>query len=123
MLRSTTGKTEPVVSIAGMLEGTTAWGQLPSEVNVVARANLVSSPVLLLHGEDDPLVPVNQARDMEVALRARGSDVVAKYYPGADHGLAWIPKIRPDLIEQITEFLCARYQCANGALNPASPTS
>lgn len=120
LLRATTGATEPVVSIAGMVEGTTAWGQLPSEVDVVARANRVSAPVLLLHGEDDPLVPVSQARDMEAALRAHGTDVVAKYYPHADHGLAQIPGVRDDLIEQITEFLCARYTCAPGALAPTT---
>jgi carboxymethylenebutenolidase len=121
MLRATTGATEPVVSIAGMVEGTTAWGQLPSEVNVVERASTVVAPVLLLHGDDDPLVPVQQARDMEAALRAGGTDVVAKYYPNADHGLAWIPAIRPDLVEQITEFLCARSTCAAGQVT--RPTS
>jgi dienelactone hydrolase len=115
MLRATTGATDPVVSIAGVLEGTTAWGQLPSEVNVVERAAGIHAPVLLLHGEDDPLVPVVQARDMEQALRSRGADVVAKYYPGADHGLAQIRGVRGDLVEQITQFLCARYACATGS--------
>jgi dienelactone hydrolase len=112
MLRATTGATEPVVSIAGVLEGTTAWGQLPSEVDVVARAAAIKAPVLLLHGEDDTLVPVIQTRDMEQALHAHGADVTAKYYPGAGHGLAQTPGVRGDLIEQITEFLCARDACA-----------
>jgi dienelactone hydrolase len=115
MLRATTGAIDPVVSIAGMVEGTTAWGQLPSEVNVVTRAAGIRAPVLLLHGEDDQLVPVVQARDMEQALRSMGADVVAKYYPGADHGLAQIPGVRGDLVGQITEFLCARYTCATGS--------
>jgi len=114
MLRATTGAADPVVSIAGVLEGTTAWGQLPSEVNVVSRAAGINAPVLILHGERDWLVPVSQAHDMQAALRARGADVVAKYYPGADHGLAQIPAVRADLIEQITRFLCARYACATG---------
>jgi dienelactone hydrolase len=112
MLRATTGATDPVISIAGMVEGTTAWGQLPSEVNVVARAAGIKAPVLILHGEADPLVPVTQAHDMEQALREHGADVVAKYYPGAEHGLAQIPGVRGDLVDQIARFLCARYQCA-----------
>jgi dienelactone hydrolase len=112
LLRATTGAVDPVVSIAGMVEGTTAWGQLPGEVDVVARAAGIVAPVLLLHGEADRLVPVSQARHMEAALRANGADVEAKYYPGADHGLAQIPGVRADLVEQITRFLCARYECA-----------
>jgi dienelactone hydrolase len=112
MLRATTGATDPVVSISGMVGGTTAWGQLPSEVDVVARAAGVVAPVLLLHGERDALVPVGQARDMEQALLLHGDDVEAKYYPGADHGLAQIPAVRADLIDQITRFLCSRYECA-----------
>jgi len=112
LLRATTGATEPVVSIAGMVEGTTGWGELPSEVDVVARAGGIVAPVLLLHGDDDPLVPVEQAQHMEAALRADGDDVEAKYYPDADHGLAQIPAVRADLVEQITRFLCARSECA-----------
>jgi dienelactone hydrolase len=112
MLRATTGAADPVVSIAGMVGGTTAWGQLPSEVDVVARAAGVVAPVLLLHGESDALVPVEQARDMEQALLMHGDDVEAKYYPDAGHGLAQIPGVRTDLVDQITHFLCTRYQCA-----------
>jgi dienelactone hydrolase len=112
LLRATTGATEPVVSIAGMVEGSTAWGQLPGEVDVVSRAAGIVAPVLLLHGEDDALVPLQQARDMERTLRADGADVEAKFYAGADHGLAQHPALRADLVEQITHFLCARSECA-----------
>jgi dienelactone hydrolase len=114
MLRATTGATDPVVSISGMLEGTTAWGQLPGEVDVVSRAAGVVAPVLLLHGESDALVPVEGARAMERALREQGDDVAANYYPDAGHGLAQDPAIRADLIDQITRFLCARSACASG---------
>ncbi len=37
MLRAADGARDPVVSISGMVEGTTAWGNLPDEVNVVER--------------------------------------------------------------------------------------
>ncbi len=111
LLRATKGATNPVVSIAGMVEGSTAWGELPSEVNIVPLAGSIHAPVLILHGEDDSLVPVSQARDMEQSLRAHHDDVVAKYYPGAGHGLAQDPSIRIDLIEQIAAFLCSRHPC------------
>jgi dienelactone hydrolase len=110
LLRATKGATNPVVSIAGMVEGSTAWGELPSEVNIVPLAGSIHAPVLILHGEDDQLVPVSQARDLEAALRAHHDDVVAKYYPGQGHGLAQSP-FRNDLIDQIAAFLCSRSPC------------
>lgn len=115
MLRASVGRPEPVVSVGGMLEGTTTWGQLPEEVNVVARAGGISAPVLLLHGMADVLVPVAQAQDMERALREHGSDVEAKYYDDAPHGLAQVPAIRTDLLEMITRFLCTRLDCTPSA--------
>jgi dienelactone hydrolase len=111
MLRASAGAREPVVSVAGMVEGTTMWGQLPDEVDVVARAGGFSAPVLLLHGTGDGLVPVAEARDMERALREHGSDVEAKYYDDAPHGLAQVPAIRADLLGTITRFLCTRLDC------------
>jgi dienelactone hydrolase len=111
LLRASAGAREPVVSVAGMVEGTTNWGQMPDEVNVVERAGGIAGPVLLLHGTGDALVPVEEARDLERALRARGADVEAKYYEGADHGLAQIPAIRPDLVTRITKFVCGHLDC------------
>jgi len=111
MLRATTGAPEPVVSIAGMLDGTTAWGELPGEVNVIQRASGIVAPVLLLHGTADPLVSIYQARSMESALRALGADVAVKYYEGMPHGLAQVPSVRRDLETTLTRFLCDRFGC------------
>jgi len=111
MLRATTGAPEPVVSIAGMVEGTTAWGEAPGEVDVVARASGIVAPVLILHGTGDALVGVEQAQHLEAALRARGADVVAKYYDGMPHGLAQVRWVRRDMEATITDFLCDRFGC------------
>jgi non-heme chloroperoxidase len=44
----------------------------------------ISVPTLLLHGEDDQIVPVNDAaRKSEKLLK----NVKAIYYPGAPHGM------------------------------------
>jgi len=105
MLRASGGDPGPVVSISGMLEGTTAWGNLADEVNVVNRASGVRAPVLLLHGQDDDLVPVTQAEHMADALRAAGVDVQTHWYPTGGHGLAQVPAIRADLVQRIAEWL------------------
>jgi phospholipase/carboxylesterase len=44
-------------------------------------------PVLLVHGEDDPTVPVGASRAAEAALRAAGVEVEASYRPGLGHGI------------------------------------
>ncbi len=111
MLRATTGAPEPVVSIAGMVAGTSAWGAAPGEVDVVERAGGIVAPVLLLHGAADALVPVDQARAMEGALRVQGADVAVKYYDGMGHGLAQVPWVRRDMQATVTQFLCDRFGC------------
>jgi len=105
MLRASGGASGPVVSISGMLEGTTAWGNVADEVNVVDRASGVRAPVLLLHGEDDDLVPVTQAEHMADALRAAGVDVQTHWYSTGGHGLAQVPAIRADLVQRIADWL------------------
>ncbi len=44
-------------------------------------------PVLLVHGEDDGVVPVRSSRDAEAALRTRGIQVESLYRPGLEHGI------------------------------------
>jgi phospholipase/carboxylesterase len=44
-------------------------------------------PVLLVHGEDDEVVPVSRSRDAEAALIAAGVPVDAHYIPRLGHGL------------------------------------
>lgn len=44
-------------------------------------------PVLLVHGEEDPIVPAEASRAAESALHALGVPVEAAYRPGLDHAL------------------------------------
>lgn len=46
----------------------------------------LSAPVLLLQGEDDKVVPPEQATLMADAIRERGGDVELVMYPGEGHG-------------------------------------
>lgn len=52
-----------------------------------ARAADTFPPVLLVHGEDDFVVPVAATRMAEQMLRAAGVAVQAHYLPGLGHGI------------------------------------
>lgn len=51
------------------------------------RPVAAAPPVLLVHGEDDQIVPVSASRAAEAALRAAQVPVRALYRPGLGHGL------------------------------------
>ncbi|MFW6113443.1 MAG: alpha/beta fold hydrolase [Actinomycetota bacterium] len=62
--------------------------EVPQEYDVRSAINYVDSiqaAVLLIHGEQDPLIPVEQARRMYNALRASGKTVELKTYPDEEH--------------------------------------
>jgi dipeptidyl aminopeptidase/acylaminoacyl peptidase len=46
----------------------------------------LSSPMILLQGLDDPIVPPNQSQMMYAAVRARGLPVAYLTFPGEQHG-------------------------------------
>lgn len=56
-----------------------------SPVTFAAKAD---APVLLIHGKDDLVVPFEQSRVMEAALRAAGKPVEMITLPGEDHWLS-----------------------------------
>ena len=49
-------------------------------------ADRISTPLLVLHGEDDPVVPVGQSRVLVERMRAAGGTVELVVYPGEGHG-------------------------------------
>lgn len=50
-----------------------------------SAAKRVAVPTLLLHGEQDTQVPVNQAAELAAALRRAGADAVVERLPGVNH--------------------------------------
>ncbi|WP_026413034.1 alpha/beta hydrolase [Actinomadura oligospora] len=67
----------------GPFKPATVRGLLASIETVNAHGTLGDLPVLWLHGEDDPLVPVSGTR---VGIDAvRGADLTSRLYPGARH--------------------------------------
>jgi dienelactone hydrolase len=76
----------------------------PAEVrrrDAFSRIAQVHVPVLVLHGEEDPIVPVGQARRLAEALRAAGVKTEIRIFPGAGHNLKGLP----EAFEEARRFL------------------
>lgn len=61
-------------------------GALPG-AEVLGAEIACRPPVLIVHGEADPTVPVGASRQAESALREAGVPVEAVYRPGLEHGI------------------------------------
>ena len=59
------------------------FGGLPKEMKLFMRR---LCPVLILHGEADPTVPVEEAYHLQKVLEKKGIPYEIKIYPGAGHG-------------------------------------
>jgi carboxymethylenebutenolidase len=59
------------------------FGGLPKEMKLFMRR---LCPVLILHGEADATVPVEEAYRLQRLLEKKGIDYEMKIYPGAGHG-------------------------------------
>ena len=72
-----------------------------SPVTYAARVKL---PLLLLHGDADKVVSVQQSRDLVASIKANGGNVT--YVEYADEGHGWRkPETTRNELEQIAEFL------------------
>jgi carboxymethylenebutenolidase len=59
------------------------FGGMPKEMNLFMRR---LCPVLILHGEADQTVPVEEAYQLQKLLEKKGIPYEIKIYPGAGHG-------------------------------------
>jgi dipeptidyl aminopeptidase/acylaminoacyl peptidase len=88
-------------SIVGTLPGAAAAYRDRSPVNVADR---ITSPLLILQGEADPVVPPAQSRAIADRLRSLGRTVETHFYEGEGHG--WLrPETMCDELERIESFL------------------
>jgi dipeptidyl aminopeptidase/acylaminoacyl peptidase len=81
----------------------------PTDPNTVAKspsrsAATVRAPVLLLHGAEDTVVPIQQSQTMERALREAGKPVTFVTLPGEDHGLSR-SATRTRVLQELEGFL------------------
>jgi len=76
------------------------FGGLPEQLNHTIQR---MPPVLILHGEADPKVPVSEARTLEAALKQHGRPYEIKLYPNAGHGFSGFTRI--DSAQRTLSFL------------------
>jgi phospholipase/carboxylesterase len=85
-----------------------ATGRWPLRAAVAASGRLATAPeaktehftkILLMHGENDPVIPAQETRLAAERLRAAGFEVEAKLYPGLGHVLS------PEGVQTAGKFL------------------
>jgi dienelactone hydrolase len=76
------------------------FGGLPKEMKFFMRR---LCPVLILHGEADPVVPVQEAYRLKDVLEDRGLPYEMQIYPGVGHGFTGT--VREDALARAVAFL------------------
>jgi dipeptidyl aminopeptidase/acylaminoacyl peptidase len=93
------------------LGGTAGWeGPGPhrhDELSPISYAHRVTTPTLILHGEEDERVPVSQARFFARALRAHGVEFEFVMYPREPHAIGERNHLL-DLLRRWREWLAPR---------------
>jgi dipeptidyl aminopeptidase/acylaminoacyl peptidase len=86
------------------------YGRLDTDRDVLEQAsplraiNDVQAPLFVIHGANDPRVPLSEAEQVVAAVRGRGFDCPLLVYPDEGHGLAKRAN-RLDAYPQVLEFL------------------
>jgi dipeptidyl aminopeptidase/acylaminoacyl peptidase len=84
----------------------------------------IGAPLLLLHGERDPVAPVGPIRDLATALREAGRPVVLVTYPDEGHILGKGANIADALSIELAHYEAAPHRSApTASLTDAAATS
>ena len=73
-------------------------------VSPLNKAHLIKTPLLVIHGENDPRVPVSEARQIISAVKANKGDVDSLIFPDEGHGVGKRINIIAEYRKQV-EFL------------------
>ncbi len=74
------------------------------QISPALNADKVTIPILLIHGKDDTVVPLEQSRIMESALQKAGKPVEVLVMEGEDH---WLSRgdTRLQMLNSVVGFL------------------
>jgi dipeptidyl aminopeptidase/acylaminoacyl peptidase len=73
-------------------------------ISPIAHVDRITAPLLVIHGANDPRVPVGEAEQIVAGLRERGREVEYRRYEDEGHGLVRLPN-RLDAAEATAAFL------------------
>jgi len=74
------------------------------EISPLTNAENIKAPLLIVHGENDPRVPVGEARQIAEAVRSGGGEVETLIFPDEGHGVAKLGN-RLTYYRKMVEFL------------------
>jgi dipeptidyl aminopeptidase/acylaminoacyl peptidase len=77
---------------------------LLERLSPLQRADRIAAPLLVIHGANDPRVPVSEAQQIVATLQSRGRPVEYLRYEDEGHGLVRLPN-RLDAYPKIADFL------------------
>ena len=80
-------------------------GRLLTEASPITHVSRDDPPVLILHGDRDPVVPYAQSVAFERALREAGASIRLVTVPGGDHGGNWTRIASVDWRSEIVRWL------------------
>jgi acetyl esterase/lipase len=111
----------PAGKAASQFLGGPPWA-VPSSYAAASPVDQVAPgdpPVLLVHGGNDPLVPVSQSEELAAALTRAGVPNQLVVIQGGGHNLDFPTNTPPNLVFQILEFLNATWKDRGSqSLNP-----
>ena len=91
--------------LEGLVGG--AWPEaraLYEERSPINAVEGLSCPILLLQGDEDKVVPPNQAETMHAAMLAKGLPCALKIYEGEQHGFRKAANIEDALLTELGFF-------------------
>ena len=74
------------------------------EISPIHKAHQIRTPLLVVHGENDPRVPVSEARQMIDAIKSQGGIVDSLIFPDEGHGATKRPNIIQGYRKQVEFF-------------------
>jgi dipeptidyl aminopeptidase/acylaminoacyl peptidase len=74
------------------------------EVSPLTHVDKIKAPLFIIHGTNDPRVPLGEAEQLHAALRDKGIPTELAVYPDEGHGLAKL-KNRLDAYPRAVDFL------------------
>jgi dipeptidyl aminopeptidase/acylaminoacyl peptidase len=73
-------------------------------VSPIYKVDKIRTPLFVVHGENDPRVPVGEARQIAAAIATRGGVVDTLIFPDEGHGAAKRPNVLTEYRRQVEFF-------------------